>query len=374
MKIINTKKIKGVNLKLFVVSMAVLCWICAKNMHEYKLFARSSSMAMAIEEEEARVQTTLSRIPLIIGAGRGTTGTHLMIAATCHLGYPSMHWNSGCIPPDSNNDSIPKVYQTAVEKHISLATTVHNTAICILRDKDCAESPAVMFKAQILDQINDLVQYTSDFMNTTLALHDNPYPSLMPSMINAVKLHYNGTSPVILLSERNATEYTQRRIENHGLRDIMCKDSMNTSTSSSRAPSINQETLEGGAFDIIGCIDRAVSGLSVGDAQLVTLLDVFTTMGKVYAERGNSTTTIELIARNVKVYQDAVGEMAASSYDMFAKKERTKKESLAEIMESSVESMQYGQPIDYILHWDWPTMKIENGWWVNAQTRVDSKK
>ena len=35
--------------------------------------------------------------------------------------------------------------------------------------------------------------------------------------------------------------------------------------------------------------------------------------------------------------------MAASSYDMFAKKERTKKESLAVIMVSSAETMQYGQ-------------------------------
>ena len=50
---------------------------------------------------------------------------------------------------------------------------------------------------------------------------------------------------------------------NHGLNDIMCKDSMNTSTYSSTT-SIDLETLEGGAFDIIGCID-SVSGLSVGE-------------------------------------------------------------------------------------------------------------
>ena len=49
----------------------------------------------------------------------------------------------------------------------------------------------------------------------------------------------------------------------------MCKDSMNTSTYSSTT-SIDLETLEGGAFDIIGCID-SVSGLSVGeDAKNVT--------------------------------------------------------------------------------------------------------
>jgi hypothetical protein len=38
---------------------------------------------------------------------------------------------------------------------------------------------------------------------------------------------------------------------------------MNTSTYSSTT-SIDLETLEGGAFDIIGCID-SVSGLSVGE-------------------------------------------------------------------------------------------------------------
>ena len=354
MQIINSKKRKGVNLKLFVVSMAALVWWN----FAIELFVRSSSSSMAEEEEAHHVQTTARRIPLIIGAGMGTTGTHLMTEATCHLGYPSMHWNVGCIPHIPDDDEIPKVYQTVAKKHASLVMTVHHAAKCILHDQDCAKVPAVMFKAQILEHINDLVQYTSEStMNTTIALHDKPYPSLMPSMIIAVKLHYNGASPVILLSERNGTEYTQRRIDtNHGLNDIMCKDSMNTSTSSSLAPSIDPETLQGGAFDIIGCIDRAVvSGF--------TLLDVFTTMGKVHKEqRGNddstSTTTIELIARNVKEYQDAVREKAALSYDMFTKKERTNKEYLAEIMVSSSETMQYGQsPCDYV-NW-WKMKKIE---------------
>jgi len=83
---------------------------------------------------------------------------------------------------------------------------------------------------------------------------------------------------------------------------------MNTSTYSSTT-SIDLETLEGGAFDIIGCID-SVSGLSVGeDAKNVTLFDFSTTMGKVYKGNTSSTTTaIELIVRIVKECQSRCRE------------------------------------------------------------------
>jgi len=83
-----------------------------------------------------------------------------------------------------------------------IASSWHATK-CILNDEDCAKDPAVTFKAH---QINDLVQCTSESMNTMLALHGYPCPDFMPSMINAVKSHYNGAYPVIILSEWNIIE------------------------------------------------------------------------------------------------------------------------------------------------------------------------
>ena len=57
-------------------------------------------LQLGVHLEVSQQSVRRTRILLIIGAGRGTTGAHLMTQATCHLGYPSMHWNVGCIPHD----------------------------------------------------------------------------------------------------------------------------------------------------------------------------------------------------------------------------------------------------------------------------------
>lgn len=36
--------------------------------------------------------------PIIVGAGQGTTGTHLIAEVTCYLGFPSFHYAIGCLP------------------------------------------------------------------------------------------------------------------------------------------------------------------------------------------------------------------------------------------------------------------------------------
>ena len=36
--------------------------------------------------------------PIVVGAGQGTTGTHLVAEVTCHLGFPSFHYAIGCLP------------------------------------------------------------------------------------------------------------------------------------------------------------------------------------------------------------------------------------------------------------------------------------
>ena len=36
--------------------------------------------------------------PIIVGAGQGTTGTHLIAQVTCYLGFPSFHYAIGCLP------------------------------------------------------------------------------------------------------------------------------------------------------------------------------------------------------------------------------------------------------------------------------------
>ena len=78
-------------------------------------------------------QSNESFAPIIIGAGQGTTGTHLFLEATCELGFVSLHYLIGCLPKsafsvdrpaqqfstsnvsDANNDTAHR-YQTKQER------------------------------------------------------------------------------------------------------------------------------------------------------------------------------------------------------------------------------------------------------------------
>ena len=115
-----------------------------------------------------------------------------------------------------------------------------------------------------------IITGSNDTTSAILAFHDHPYPSLIPCIIKKVKAKH-GAPPVIILSEREPVEYIKRRLRRDG-GDLMCKNST----------SIDRSTLEGGAFDVIGCIDRAVSGLSPEEASNILLADVFTKMKDIF--------------------------------------------------------------------------------------------
>jgi len=285
-------------------------------------------------------------MPIIIGAGRGTTGTHLMHEATCHMGYASIYYNLGCIPPppphghatsndEAPQDIIPETYQTAADLHTRLLNKVGRSARCVGNDGKCGS--VLKFKNQTLSLLEAVI--TASKNDTIVALHDSPYPSLIPYIIKSVKV-IHGTPPVILLSERDPVEYTNRRAQSHGGRDLMCKNST----------SIDQNTLEGGAFDIIGCIDRALSGLSLEDASKIQLGDIFSTMKQIYNDKQED--GLDEIAKEIKEYQDAVRGKADFALDAFAREGRTKSEDLAAEIASKVGALQVG-PVacDFVNHW-----------------------
>lgn len=277
--------------------------------------------------------------PIIVGAGRGTTGTHLMAQTTCFLGYPSFHYFVGCAHLLHKIDSIgggnvtiiPEKYQKLYELDAQLLHKFMELSRCIL--KPCA---AISIRNQITENLHDFVSYIRMHLTDMesddsiyIALHDTPWPFLMSGLIKEVKEQYNGLSPIIILSTRDPIHYVKRRIETrHATRDVMCKNH-----------TISASSLQENAFDIIGCLNKTLNGLSGEEANKIMISDVFTTM--------------KLISENdavdaVKSYQDIIGGMANFSFDMFIQEGRIAKEDLALEMSSKAKILKAGEPCDYV--------------------------
>ncbi len=300
-------------------------------------------------------------VPLILGAGRGTTGTHTMTEAMCHLGYPSIHYNVGCIPSDeiveaSNEDEnggtessvISEYYMTFFDISEKLRASFTHLGNCILGQEVCSH-PAQPTRDNLVRSIDVLVNYTTTMdIDTIPSLHDTPYPYVMPTVIKSVKKYYNEIMPVIVLTERDPEEYITRRFQSrHSGRDIMCKETT----------AINPKTLENGVFDFVGCIDSYLSGLSTEEAENATIGQIFTTMGRLYNDIGDE--GIAYAVEQVREYQDAVRSIADFSIDFFVEEERVTPEDLADKMISNATSLQsVEKDCEYVNIWK--KTRIEN--------------
>ena len=52
--------------------------------------------------------------------------------------------------------------------------------------------------------------------NMTLALHDTPYTMAIPHVMKIIKKHHGGRPPIVLLSERDPTQWARRRWAGRG--------------------------------------------------------------------------------------------------------------------------------------------------------------
>ena len=276
---------------------------------------------------------------LVLAAGRGTTGTHLMLQTTCHMGIPSQHWNLGCIPFD---DSL-EIHKNAFKKHNRLQSSLYGMERCISEQGDPRFKPkkacgsALKWTKQILELCQNI---TLD--GGILALHDNPYPFLMSTFYKLGKKYYKDV--VVISSERDPETYAKRRTK-RSHRDLLCID---------RTLKINNDTLEGGGFDVLGCVTNALRKVSLNERHNIDLIDVFTTIGQV----GNATHGWQILADEMRDYQTAVRSVALFSFDMFQRKGKTAKESLAEEITDKIPSLKtYPRPKMQMVNW-WKMEKL----------------
>lgn len=312
---------------------------------------------------------------LIVGAGLGTTGTHFMFETTCHLGLPSLHFELGCIiiptnttwKTTANNCSstasatgtaiVPEAFRRAAAKHGRLKKRLSPfspLARCLTRQQQQRQpcGSALQWKTDTLAALHEVVADAA-----AVALHDTPYPQLLPHLLAMAKLHNRET--VVLLSERHPTTYAKRRVgQDHSANDLICRlMDDDIEDDGNKNETILSSSGSFGAFDLIGCIDRALSSMSkeastpdndesVVAASALDLNQVFTTLSQVVAttesqqqQRQQQDHGIDFIAKATADYQEAVRQRADFVVNLFDKETPTTKESLAQQIVEQVPSI-----------------------------------
>ena len=278
--------------------------------------------------------------PLVVGAGQGTTGTHLFVHSTCLLGFTSLHYRIGCIGRHSihikNNITscpVPILFNSGYKKLVGYHKRLVKLSkiryrrkrfilLKIVDDiiswgKDLLGYSQKMNAAKkkrdtILDLLEDIIVWGKE-NKVLLALHDTPYPLLMPEILRLTQKHYGESArPVILLSERDPGEWTDRRIQTHGFSSF-CKDAV-------VMKKIDPVTLKGGAFDWISCLNAAISQQKLEKEVMYSFKD---------ANRQH-------IVDTMRDYQAAVRRHAAFTYNMFKRENKTSPGELATMIAKSL--------------------------------------
>jgi len=275
---------------------------------------------------------------IILGAGKGTTGTHIMFQATCLLGIPSHHWEVGCM---NDNDSwissysFKSLYSYSVRKHLELKDLVFDAATCVHSQSTKKCGDAIEWKEKVMNLVQDII-----LDGRFIALHDTPYSTLLPQLYDAAKRYYHNV--IIINTERDPKLYVTRRISKpYGAVDLFCKDI------SSRQ--INSSTLVGGRFDVVSCIDQAILA-SQRQQQVdnvatmeIDLVDIFTSIRNLVDETKDGW---KEVVTEYKHYQDAVRSISNFSIDLFQRNETyTTKEELALMLKGSIPLIQQQQKL-----------------------------
>jgi hypothetical protein len=307
--------------------------------------------------------------PIIVAAGMGTTGTHLMFDATCAMNIASVHYRLNCHLLHAENNTAATTtaaiatnnthyqkedyYKTLLEHHRQLTRMMLTMQAMTTSPKAAAKNNNFMtplqFKQKVLHHLEEIIAWgyhhhkedNDEGGGITLALHDAPYPLLMPSILKLVQKYFGSKArPIILLSERNPNEWIVRRTKFHGRYTYICRESVLLDDDDSynhhhhhAKSSSSSRSLEGGAFDIVGCIDKALQQQQhEQQKQQLTRDDILYNLKEV--QRLNQT---QYVVDSMNDYQNAVRDLAVFNYNMFeSSKNRTSVEDLIEMTKNAM--------------------------------------
>ena len=284
---------------------------------------------------------------IVIGAGMGTTGTHLFYHATCYMGLSSVHYWNRCISP--NND---KTYD---EHELQQASNLHNDLIrVVIKMFKCVDTKGRMnlnigynstnssqnknnktnnkkkalcgnafeWKDTVLRLIDEVVQ--ADVFE---GYNDTPYPHLLRPLAQSIRRHRRH-NPIILLTERDPESYAKRRSsKDYGETDPLCLHPPPQSSSLQILEDSNSLTGVGslGGLDLIGCVEHAAASIDTRNgtdsSSSLDLVDVFISYKNLLAQ--DYAKGIEQISKEFNTYQETVKQYADFSFNMFEQDEKT---------------------------------------------------
>ena len=205
---------------------------------------QQSTPSPSIQEEKIRsttwsntsTATTSSRPLIYLGAGPGTTGTHAIFQAFCHLGIPSVHFGMLCCKRSNTTQAFCQEgadkKDAVVNQIMELHTMVVKSWKQIIFDKRTRNSCQ-----QMAHSLQNIMTHTRQMIHLVLdhqllfSWHDTPYPYLIDFFNQTAHEYYSGTnddslvstgsSPIkrhhpsmaVLMSERNVQEWLPKRMQ-----------------------------------------------------------------------------------------------------------------------------------------------------------------
>lgn len=207
--------------------------------------------------------------PLFYHISPGSTGSRTLYHAACNAGFPSVHHKSFCISSNRGVNGVsPKVVE-GVRAHLQVLRLYQIVYKCcsywdkgIIMQDDNSDSGKMVIKEEgeggeiILDlctmSLDDWARDIQTHLSTVLqssivGLFDTPYPLMASQVINLTN-KFRATPPIIAMTERDAASWANSRSKNHNL--MLCKKEF------------SYGRLGASEFDIIGCVERAISSVT----------------------------------------------------------------------------------------------------------------
>jgi hypothetical protein len=242
--------------------------------------------------------------PLIFGVGQGTTGTHSMFLATCHMNVTSVHGIETCLYGKNRSDVDPhmidgfKAHALAVKYYKKIRSCAHPHSECSFDDAD-------RYVEKLRGYIREVI------LSPIGAVHDTPY-SFMTKYVMEVATKERGIAPILMHSEREAQRWAARRAEAHPIA-VVCKFFFEYD---------HERLKDQGAFDLEKCINLALHLKQEKGVPMKQYEDVFASYRQLMDRAGNNVTKLEELTHFNKVaietYQTAMRELnPIYTIDMF---------------------------------------------------------
>jgi hypothetical protein len=165
--------------------------------------------------------------PLIFAAGFGSTGTRTMFKATCKLGLRSLHYEAHCGFVDDDQSPSPGLLAHAqlLRAHATLIDCVNVLSSSMMRSNQPNHDDMLegnFWCPSVEEALDGMLMHIDEVLKSAdvEVLNDTPYPEFAEYVISATE-SIRGRKPIILLSQRNWTEWAAKRVKHE--HDLVCK-------------------------------------------------------------------------------------------------------------------------------------------------------